>query len=112
METNTEDYIQYRGKCKEMSEDAIANDPTLTLVRGHYWCPFWGTQPHWWTVRQDGTIYDPTARQFPSKGEGDYIPFDGKVTCSECGKEVEEDEAYYHGNYALCSYECMCALCL
>lgn len=104
------DYKEYRGKCKQLSEEAVRLDPTLTLRRGHYWCPFWGSQPHWWTERPDGSIYDPSARQFPSKGEGDYIPFSGKVECGECGKEMDENDASYYGNYALCSQQCLCRL--
>jgi len=106
------DYLKYRGKCKEMSEAAVAADPTLTLVRGHYHCPLWGEQPHWWTVRQDGTIYDPTKNQFPSKGIGEYVPFNGTVSCEQCGKEVHEDDAVLYGNYAFCSGECVCRCCL
>ena len=37
------DYLKYRGKCKEMSEALVANNPALRLVRGHYWCPIWNT---------------------------------------------------------------------
>lgn len=102
------DYPKYRGKCKELSEEAIAADPTLRLERGHYLCPFWGEQPHWWTVRQDGTIFDPTKDQFPSKGMGEYIPFDGRVPCAECGKDMSEEEARFEGNYAFCSTLCAC----
>lgn len=103
-----DDYDKYRGKCKEMAEEAVKNDPTLTLVRGFYYDPCWGTQPHWWTVRKDGTIYDPTALQFPSKGKGEYEPFNGMVNCAECGKEVAETEARIGGNghYAFCSSRC------
>lgn len=99
-------YAHYRGRCKEMAEEAIAVDPSLALVRGHYHCPFWGEQPHWWTIRPDGTIYDPTALQFPSKGIGHYEPFDGTVACSNCGKKMLEDEASYESNYVFCSYTC------
>jgi len=101
-----EDYMRYRGKCKEMSEAAVAADPTLRLVRGHYHCPWWGKQPHWWTVRPDGTVYDPTARQFPSKGTGDYVEFDGRVACSNCGKEGVEEDFSFESNYAFCSTAC------
>lgn len=104
-----EGYIKFRGRCKELSEEACMNDPSLTLVRGHYLCPIWRKEePHWWTVRQDGTIYDPTREQFPSKGAGIYTPFSGMVSCSECGKEIPEEEAYIdgNGNYAFCSYAC------
>ena len=104
--TQESDYIKFRGRCKEMCEAAVASDPSLRLERGHYICPFWGEQPHWWTVRQDGTIFDPTKDQFPSKGIGDYIPFNGMVSCAECGKEVPEENASIEGNYAFCSYRC------
>lgn len=101
------DYMKYRGKCKEFCEQAIKEDPTLTLVRGHYFCPIWGTsEPHWWTIRKDGTIYDPTAAQFGSKGGGIYTPFDGFVRCAQCDKEMKEEEAEFEGNYAFCSYTC------
>lgn len=106
-ETLTSDYTLYRGKCKEMSEAAVAADPTLTLVRGHYYCPVWGKQAHWWTVRADGSILDPTALQFPSEGHGTYVPFDGAVECAECGKEMREaDVEHADSRYVLCSYAC------
>lgn len=106
MSSEESDYAKYRGKCKEMCEAACTIDSTLTLVRGHYYCPFWGEQPHWWTVRPDGTIFDPTKDQFPSKGNGEYIPFDGILHCAECGKEMMEEGADIEGNYAFCSYLC------
>ena len=101
-----DDYLKFRGKCKELSEAAILKDPTLILVRGHYYDPLWGEQAHWWTIKQDGTIYDPTKDQFPSKGLGEYIPFDGILYCAECDKEMEEEGADIDGNYAFCSYLC------
>lgn len=100
------DYLRYRGKCKEMSEEMVQSDPTLTLVRGHYHCPIWGKQAHWWCKRPNGTIVDPTKAQFPSSGTGEYVEFDGTVECSNCGKTMREDEAEYESNYAFCSYEC------
>jgi hypothetical protein len=109
LEQDTSDYVKYRGKCKEFCEEAIRNDPTLRLVRGYYYCVPWGTdEAHWWTVRQDGTIYDPTKDQFPDKGAGFYEEFDGFVTCSECGKRIKEEDAEIDGNghYAFCSGLC------
>ena len=104
-----EGYRKFRGRCKELSEEACKADPLLTLVRGHYFCPIWNTEePHWWTVRQDGTIYDPTKEQFPSKGMGFYTPFNGTVSCAECGKALPEEEADIDGNYAFCSNRCHC----
>lgn len=103
-------YRQYRGKCKEMAEAAVAADPTLRLVRGHYLEPLWGREEaHWWTVRPDGTIFDPTRLQFPSGGVAEfYTEFDGICQCHECGRDVPEAEAIIAGNghYALCSMAC------
>lgn len=100
------DYLKYRGKCKEVSEQLVAADPTLTLVRGHYHCPAWGEQPHWWAKRDNGEIVDPTKDQFPSKGNGTYVEFDGNIPCSNCGKQITEEDADIEGNYAFCSYTC------
>lgn len=86
---------ELRGKCKEYSEKAVAADPTLRLVRGWYHDPQWGSQEHWWTVRPDGTIFDPTAEQFPM---GDikflYEEYKGFFPCRECGAEITEDDHY------------------
>jgi len=102
-----EGYRLYRGRCKELSEAACVADPTLTLVRGHYYCPIWNSaEEHWWTVRQDGSIHDPTKDQFPSRGQGFYEPFDGTVECAECGKKMNEKDARFDGRYAFCSYLC------
>lgn len=103
---NENDYEKYRGQCKPMSEAAVAADPTLRLVRGWYMCPYWGRQAHWWTVRPDGEIHDPTKLQFPSKGEGEYVEFDGMLECSSCGKEVKEEVAYIYGRHAYCNDVC------
>lgn len=105
---SAEGYRLFRGRCKELSEAACKEDPTLTLVRGHYYCPVWGTEePHWWCVRADGTIHDPTKDQFPSRGLGLYVPFDGRVPCAECGEGMAEDAVEFaEGNYAFCSGRC------
>ena len=100
-------YRTYRGRCKELSEAAVAADPTLTLVRGHYFCPLWNTrEPHWWTVRPTGEINDPSRAQFPSQGLGVYEPFTGLVECAECGREIHEDDASFDSRYAFCSDRC------
>lgn len=96
-----------RGKCKEMAEAAVKADPSLTLVRGHYHCPIWGKQAHWWAKRADGSIVDPSVAQFPSGGIGEYEPFVGEVECDNCGKPMTEDTAWrLEGKYAYCSYTC------
>ena len=106
MEQET-DYLRYRGKCKEMSEQLCLENPSLTLVRGHYYCPFWNVEDaHWWTVDKEGIIHDPSRKQYPSSGQGIYTPFDGTVECSNCGKTMNEDEASFDSNYAFCSTVC------
>ena len=100
------DYIKYRGKCKEFCEEETRKDPSLLLVRGWYWCPFWGQQQHWWCKKPDGTVFDPTKNQFPSKGIGEYIEYNGVITCEECGKTMPEHEAYFVEHHVFCSYIC------
>ena len=99
-------YEKYRGKCKQLSEEEIKKDPTLRLVRGHYYCPHWGEQQHWWTVREDGTINDPSKLQFPSAGNGAYVDFNGIITCEQCGNQKHEEDACIVGNHVYCSGEC------
>jgi hypothetical protein len=104
---NMTDYEKYRGKCREYCDAAIAENPSLRLVRGYYWCPISNREEqHWWTVDLAGEIYDPTSKQFLSAGLGTYREFDGTVECDECGKVVAEEDASFDGRYAFCSYEC------
>ena len=101
------DYSLFRGKCKEMAEEACRKDSNLRLVRGYYWCPMWGKNEHWWAQRPDGTVVDPSVRQFPTKGAGaDYEEFDGRIECEYCHEKVPEEDAYRVEKHAYCSYEC------
>lgn len=104
-----EGYRQFRGKCRELSEALAAKNPTLRVVRGHYYCPTWGEQPHWWCVdTTTGKVVDPTATQFPSNGIGVYVEFNGILSCEYCGKEFRENEGYYNGRHCYCSGDCLC----
>lgn len=100
------DYLRFRGKCREMSEELVTKDPSLTLVRGYYYDPHWGEQEHWWCVDSNGGVVDPTKDQFPSKGNGLYVPFDGMCSCEQCGKDVAEENAVMAGPYPCCSNQC------
>lgn len=107
----TNDYLKYRGKCKEFCEQALKDDPSLRLVRGFYYCPVWNKEEqHWWTERPDGTIFDPTKDQFGSRGTGTYREFDGTLPCAECGKIINELEIVHMGNYQVCSSKCAMSL--
>ena len=98
-----ENYRKYRGKCRQFSEQAVKDDPTLRLVRGYYWCPFTNREEqHWWCEKPDGTIVDPTKLQFLSAGMGEYREFDGTVVCDECGAVLLEKDAMIQGTHAFC----------
>jgi hypothetical protein len=103
VETYVSDYSEYRGKCKEFSEKLCEEDKTLTLVRGWYHCPIWGKQAHWWTTKPDGTVVDPTVKQFPTKGVGAYYEeYIGIVVCEYCGVSVHEHDAYFVDQHVYC----------
>lgn len=99
-------YGIFRGRCREVSERMAKLDPSLRVVRGHYYDGSWGAQPHWWCQREDGHIVDGTAMQFPSRGLGLYEEFDGNCSCEECGKTVREENAVFAGRYPCCSDDC------
>lgn len=103
-----EDYKTYRGKCKQLSEEACAKDPTLRLVRGHVFVREWcSEEAHWWCERPDGTIFDPSVLQFPSTPV-EYEEFDGVLYCCQCSKEGDEHTFTFlgSGDYFACSTEC------
>lgn len=107
-----EGYRLYRGRCYEMSKALCDADPSLRLVRGHITVPMWPTdplQPHWWCVRQNGSILDPSWEQFPfqqAPPASAYEEFDGTVYCDQCGKEGREENYKPYSNYIFCSNEC------
>ena len=67
----------------------------------------WGKQAHWWTIKPDGAIVDPSIKQFPTAGAGaEYEEYDGNIECEFCHKIVSEQDAYFHAHHAYCSPEC------
>ena len=81
-----------RGTCREVTARMAAAFPELTRVRGHYYCWVWGERAHWWLTTPDDRIIDPTAAQFPSKGNGEYVPWlEGQPEptgrCANCGND-------------------------
>lgn len=94
-----------RGKCEEYARAACEKDPSLRLVRGWYFDVTWGRQEHWWCQTPDGTIVDPTWKQFPFGGiESMYEEYEGVFPCMGCGAEVHEDDPErYESN---CSSSC------
>jgi hypothetical protein len=102
------DYLTYAGTCKEACEALVAADSSLVLVRGYYECPMWGDRQHWWCKRDDGSIVDPTVKQFPTAGIcATYREYHGEpVPCEECGRDVAEDDMITLGNFVVCSNRC------
>ena len=96
--------IDPEGTCKGTTIAMQEKFPELTRVRGHYHCPVWGEREHWWLIDPDGEIVDPTKHQFPTHGDGEYVPWnegDPEPTgmCPNCGGYA------YDGN-TFCSDEC------
>lgn len=93
------------GECRIAAQIMASAFPDLRVVRGHYHCMIWGERGHWWCEEKDGTVVDPTAAQFPTKGSGTYREFTGNDedlptgSCANCG-----EPAYHHAT--CCSGVC------
>lgn len=92
------------GQCAEITERMNKVFPELRRVRGHYYDAIWGEREHWWLVTSDGSVIDPTFKQFPTKGKGAYVPWrDGAPEptgiCMDCGSAVFNKDYF-------CSKEC------
>lgn len=92
------------GACKEVTTAMAQAFPELRRVRGHYQDALWGKRSHWWLVTPDGSIVDPTASQFPTRGHGEYVEWTegakepvGK--CPNCGE-------YSYNPGGCCSDDC------
>lgn len=107
-EEHSKNYALYRGRCKPLAEELMfKSGGRLRLVRGHYYCPVFGEQAHWWCVdKTTGAIEDPTALQFPSSGSGEYVEFNGIYNCEQCGRPVPEKDMVPAGTHPMCSNAC------
>ena len=81
------------GLCASASKELAAAFPTLRIVRGHVSGVLIGRRGHWWCEDPDGTIYDPTRRQFP--GPMDYEEWQPGTEvrvgrCMNCGDDIYE----------------------
>ena len=106
METIT-DYKKYRGKCKELWTLLVSQNPDLVIMRGYYYDAFWGKQCHWWCKDLDNNIIDPSKKQFPDQN-GEYEEFDGWMTCSNCSRQLHENDEgiIFQSNYVFCDGTC------
>jgi len=93
------------GLCGSVTLEMVQAFTELKRVRGLYNCPFDGCRSHWWCIAPDGTIVDPTAAQFTSKGlMGEYVPWiegspEPTGKCPDCGELV-------YGRAIFCDQEC------
>jgi len=92
------------GKCAEATLEMQKVFPELIRVRGHYFDAIWGERQHWWLIDNGGEIIDPTCGQFPTKGGGEYKPWnEGSIEptglCPNCGE-------YCFHNKTCCSSKC------
>jgi len=93
-------------QCAKYTLEMLEAFPELKRVRGYYHDFFQGRRPHWWLVKPDGYVIDPTVEQFCLGGE--YELYDEslgepKGKCINCG-----ELSYYHMN--VCSKKCVEAL--
>ena len=89
------------GQCKEVTRQMAETFPELKRIRGHYYCWAWGERAHWWLADTNGTIIDPTAQQFPSKGKGEYVTVGGEwKKCSACNGKGGHTKVTSHGKGA------------
>jgi hypothetical protein len=73
------------GRCQYVTSEMQKAFPELIRVRGHYFDVMWGERQHWWLETTEGEIVDPTASQFPTKGNGYYEKWDESQE-EPCGK--------------------------
>ncbi|MGH9388965.1 MAG: hypothetical protein ACRD1Z_05065 [Vicinamibacteria bacterium] len=93
------------GLCKGYARRMAQAFPELRLVRGYYHDALWGRRGHWWLALPDGSIVDPTAAQFPTRGNGEYEEFTGDESELPTGKCPNCGEFCYDGR-SFCSEEC------
>ena len=96
-----------RGQCQKRTQEMQEAFPELKIVRGHYYCPFEGKREHWWLKDIKEGIIDPTASQFLSNGQGEYVEWtegapEPTGRCIHCG------EYCFNGNH-FCSQDCRVA---
>jgi hypothetical protein len=92
------------GTCREATHAMVVFFPELRRARGFYDCWVWGERTHWWCVASDGSIVDPTAAQFPSRGLAPYreITDESEIptgACLNCG-------GFVFGGQTFCSDAC------
>lgn len=109
IQSNIKSREDYWRTCSSVTLRMQKAFPELVRVRGHYY-DYLYPQPHWWLKTEDGTIIDPTYKQFT---ESDIFALSGPF---ELYEEVDEDNCptgkcpncgdYCYQNRFCCSNEC------
>lgn len=104
-------YEKTYGKCREACEAMAKEFPELRIAKGHADTLGWGRRAHWWLVADNGSIIDPTRKQFP--GVYNYDEWEpGKEVCvgkcCNCGGEIWEavQDLEHIENKMLCGPSC------
>jgi hypothetical protein len=97
-----------RARCESATRAMLEVFPELRRVRGFYYDAMWGARTHWWCVAPDGSIVDPTSRQFPSQGAGHYQEWregdeEPSGRCLGCGDYIFESR---RGGSFVCGPAC------
>lgn len=100
-------YRKFRGQCLPLSLAVVREHPDWRLVRGFVECPFNGREQHWWTERPDGSIFDPSIRQYNAPGLLSYEEYEGVLSCFGCGVDVNEKDAVSDGSHRYCTESCL-----
>lgn len=110
MKIQANNYLKYRGKCKELAQQECNINKELALVKGWYYCPIGNVKKeHWQCKNKENKIIDPSKLQFPSKGSGKYEEYQGSFPYSNCNKEIlEQDiqEELCQSRYVFCTSDC------
>lgn len=108
-ESRNQDYVA--GLCADATRRMVVAFPELKRVAGTAYSAMRTTE-HWWCVAPDGTVVDPTARQFSGCGVVEYVPWkpgdEVRVgRCMNCGEDIyERVESLQGSRREICGETC------
>lgn len=107
------DELNNMGACSQRTTEMQQAFPELRRVAGFYYSIGWGQREHFWLETEDGEIIDPTAMQFPCKGNGVYERLSEDEIlrlpigmCANCGEPIYRDSECTD---TVCSRSCAAA---
>ena len=101
---NYPDYESTYGQCIQATKSMTKAFPELRTAKGFLFDAQWGRRQHMWCVAQDGSIVDPTKKQFPCPVEYDEV-LPGDESRIPTGVRMDCGDDVYNGD-TFCSEEC------